>query len=689
MQKIITLFFCLAVTLATSSATVSSSQTNPLEKVVEMMSDLQQKIIGEGKAAQQVYDEFAEWCEEQSKELGFTIKTAKAEAEELNAVIEKCDADIAEFDEYIGELTSTISTDEADLKAATAIREKESGIFVAEEADLVDTIDTLERAIGIIEREMAKTGGAAFVQINRAENLAKALKLLVDAAAITSGESSRLTAFLQSKSRETTLEEDHAAETGAPDPAAYESKGGGIVEALNDLLTDAQTQLDEARKAEKDNQFNYDTLKLELEDAIKFSKKELAKTEKKKAESLETKGTTEGELSVVMKGLNEDITQLADTHHDCMSKAQDFETETQDRAAELKAIATAKKIIVEMTGGAGGQVYVQEDEDSFLQLGMKTRSDASFEAVRRVEALAHQLHSTVLAQLAQRMDAAATISGKTGEDPFAKIKGLIADMIEKLLKEAEEDAAKKGYCDKEMGETKAKKTELNTEIDELTTKIDKMTADSAKLKEEVAILSKELAELATLQQEMDKIREEENADYNKNKAELEQGIEGVKLALKVLREYYASGGGAQGAGGGIINMLEVIESDFEKELAEVIATEEAAAEEYKKISQENELSKTTKEADVKYKTKEAKGLDEATAEATSDKGALQGELGSVLEYWKSLEEQCIEKAEPYEEIKKRRDAEIQGLKDALAILNGEAVLLQKDSSRKLRGIRLH
>merc|ERR1719247_316150 len=241
----------------------------------------------------------------------------------------------------------------------------------------------------------------------------------------------------------------------------------------------------------------------------------------------------------------------------------------------------------------------QEEETSFIQrsqVHLKTHSDlVSFEAVRRVEALAHELHSTVLAQLAQRLDAAAQLAGKSGDDPFAKVKGLIADMIETLLKEAEEEAAKKGYCDKEMGETSAKRKELNTEIEELTTKIDEKTAKSAKLKEEVAVLSKELAELAKTQQEMDKIRAEEKADYDKNKAEMEQGIEGVKLALKVLREYYASGGGAQGAGGGIINMLEVIEADFEKGLAEIIATEEAAAKEYDKLTKENAIAKTTKE----------------------------------------------------------------------------------------------
>merc|ERR1719375_2173896 len=209
-----------------------------------------------------------------------------------------------------------------------------------------------------------------------------------------------------------------------------------------------------------------------------------------------------------------------------------------------------------------------------------------------------------------------------------------------------------------MGETKTKKEELSDEIEKLTSKIDADTAASAKLKEEVKVLQKELADLEKSQAEMDKIREEENAEYKVNKEEMEQGLEGIKLALKVLREYYGKGGGAQGAGGGIISMLEVIESDFTKGLEGIITDEETALAEYENQTQENDIAKTTKTQDVKYKTKEFKSLDKTIAEATADRTGLETELASVDEYYESLKKQCIAKPESYEERKKRREAEI-------------------------------
>ena len=77
-----------------------------------------------------LYDEFAEWCEDEAKNLQFEIKTAKAEAEDLGAVIEKAASDIAIEEEEIAKYSGQLASDNSDLKAATAIREKENKIFL-------------------------------------------------------------------------------------------------------------------------------------------------------------------------------------------------------------------------------------------------------------------------------------------------------------------------------------------------------------------------------------------------------------------------------------------------------------------------------------------------------------------------------------------------------------------------------
>merc|ERR1712151_1385010 len=216
--------------------------------------------------------------------------------------------------------------------------------------------------------------------------------------------------------------------------------------------------------------------------------------------------------------------------------------------------------------------------------------------------------STALAQLASRMSVLVKAGNKSSQDPFAKVKGLISDMIARLESEADADASHKAYCDKELGETNVKHADKTAEIEKLTTSIDQMSARSAKLKEEVARLQKELADLASAQAEMDNLRSQEKTDYTKNRADMEQGIKGVKIALKVLRDYYANDDKAheeaQGAGQGIVGLLEVIESDFTKSLAEMISTEESAAAAYDKQTKENEIDKTAKDQDVKYKMKE-------------------------------------------------------------------------------------
>merc|ERR1712194_635992 len=261
-----------------------------------------------------------------------------------------------------------------------------------------------------------------------------------------------------------------------------------------------------------------------------------------------------------------------------------------------------------------------------------------------VRDLANKESSTLLAQLASHL-----ASAMHSKDPFGKVKGLISDMISKLEADAEADATEKAYCDKELKETNEKKADKTAEIEKQTTRIEQAAAKSAKLKEEVATLESELSKLAKSQAEMDKIRGEEKASFEENEAELQKGLAGIKAALKVLNEYYAkedkAHDSADGAGNGIISLLEVCEADFSKNLAQIIADEETAVAEYEKVTKENEIEKTSKSQDVKYKAKESKELDQYSSELTADRTGVQEELDVVLEYLAKIEERCIAKAE--------------------------------------------
>merc|ERR1719217_1039433 len=161
------------------------------------------------------------------------------------------------------------------------------------------------------------------------------------------------------------------------------------------------------------------------------------------------------------------------------------------------------------------------------------------------------------------------------------------------------------------------------------------------------------------------------------------GVEGVTKALKVLREYYAkdekSHEANDGAASGIIGLLEVCESDFTKGLTEMTAAEESAAADYEAYVKEDEIATVQKTKDVEYKTKEAAGLDKNVADLSNDLTAVTDELTAVNQGLDKLKEMCVAKAEPYAERKARRESEIAGLKNALQILEGEAVLLQKAS----------
>merc|ERR1719262_2129486 len=132
------------------------------------------------------------------------------------------------------------------------------------------------------------------------------------------------------------------------------------------------------------------------------------KAKKALAESQEKKANAEGDLEATQKDLDEDIKAKKELHADCMNAAEEFEAATKSRGEELNALATAKKVIKESTGGAAEQSYGL-NQVSLLQLA-SSADLAKFEAVRFVRDLARKSGSSSLAQLASRMSSAMKLS---------------------------------------------------------------------------------------------------------------------------------------------------------------------------------------------------------------------------------------------------------------------------------------
>lgn len=697
----------------------STASLSPLQQVLTLLGSLEGKVTAAGEKEEAAYTKFAEWCNNGARDKQYEIKTAKATIEDLTATITKANSDIAGARTKIESLASEISSSDADLKAATQLRQKEEKEFTAAEAELADVVQTLDRAVNVVQRKMR---GSALMQVKidnqDVDTLVKTLGTLIDAASMSIHDKQRLIALAQNRANT----DDGEDALGAPAPEAYKAHSEGILDVLEDMREKAETQLAELRKQEVNERHNYEMTKQSVEDQIAADQKDLAEAKTDASSAGEAKAAAEGDLAVTQKDLKDGEEALELMSTSCTTAAADHEASMKARAEELKALADAKAVLSESTTGAAGQTYssfLQEDSTQDRLAGgskLRTRADlANFEVVNLIRRLAKTEKSTELAQLASRVSAAMQFGTAGGADPFEKVKELIKGMLARLEEEAGSEATHKAYCDKEMAGTKEKIEDLTSSLDSVRAKIDKKKATSVTLKNEVQELQAELAKLAKSQADLDEVRREENKAYNGKKADLELGLQGVRRALQILRQYYAqeaaspadaaafvqrgkAGQGqpampefhtkAAGASTGIVGLLEVVEADFGKSLAQAEMEEDTAATEYEKISMKNRITKTTKESDTTYKTKESANLDKEVAELSSDSDSTQTELDAVLEYSKSIRSQCVAKPETYEERKARREAEIAGLKEALSILGREAAFLQSPRKilRALRGI---
>merc|ERR1719502_741632 len=407
-----------------------------------------------------------------------------------------------------------------------------------------------------------------------------------------------------------------------------------------------------------------------------------------KAKKLQAKADAEGSLTDTVGTMEADKKYLADLSATCEQKGADFEARQALRAEELEAIEKAKEIIA--SGAVAGSAekhlptLLQMKSASLSQLRADARSPTQERAAAYLREKARNLNSRALAALAVRVE----------DDPFKKVKKMIKDLIVRLMEEANEEAEHKGWCDTELSTNEQTRKEKTQAVETLHAEIDELEASIAKLTEEIAELTAAVAELDAAMAKATEIRQAEKAKNEETIKDAQEAQTAVAQALVVLKEFYEKAAeatallqqqpeapeifdkpytGMQGASGGVIGMLEVIESDFARLESETKAAEASAQKEYDEFMTDSEVDKAQKVKEIEHKTAKKQDQEQALVSTKEDLEGTQKELDAALAYFDKLKPSCVDAGVTYEDRVARRKEEIESLQEALRILNGEDI----------------
>jgi len=489
--------------------------------------------------------------------------------------------------------------------------------------------------------------------------------------------------MLQQSTGDLSLEDPPAAPAPAADPLGQAQENGeNNLAAFEMLKGKAEESLQRLRDNEVTEKHNHDLRVQALTQAIHLAEDKKEDAAKEKNRLSEEKSAAEAELVKTKETKAASEKYLAEVSSECDKAAVDWDERQKGAKEEMAAINKAKEILA-----ARVNVFVQA-KLHLRDHELNPRKAQSQEQKARQDLINH------FRNLGSKMKSMAMLNlvSVASEEPMDQVKGLISDLIEKLEKEAAEAANLHAFCEAEKAKNKKSKAKKTATIEKLDARLDMAISRKEELEENVATLSGEIADMEDGEAEATKIRFDEKALNTKSIADFKEAADAVADATDALKDYYGDsllqlsrttnsknqappklGGARSDAANTILSIMDTMQTEFEKTAAEFTSAEKEAAKAFAEMVNANKVSKASKEAEIKGNQSEIKSLTVTIHNLKTDKKASTGELETVLEYIEKLKPQCQGRTVPYAERKAKREAEISGLKDALAILEKDGV----------------
>jgi hypothetical protein len=686
-----------------------------VNKVITMLEDLQAQVLAEGEKEAASYNKFACFCKDSTAEKNEAITKGTDDKESLTTTITDLNEKRDDLDEDIAALEADIETTQSELDKATEERKETLGVYEKNAADLEGALNALDGAIEVLKASKNPT----FAQITSIAKTVKSASLMADALGLGSAKNQQTLAFFLQQDPSVPMED-------------YKFHSQSVIDTLEQLKGDFRAEKNDVDASEVKSVAEYNALKQEKLDHIKAKNLEMDGKHKDKDKTTSEISMNTEELTTTAADLLDDQQYLKELAEVCESKAKTWDQRSRVRADELSALTAATTIVkdsVKEKTSSGTVRFAQmgvsaplvhqlaknenaleaieaeaeeSDAPSFLQkrssrnlLAVLTKKhvqsnpeDSRQMVISLLKTQGYKLKSTLLMSLASQIQA----------DPFAKVKKLIQDLIERMLAEAADEANQKGWCDKAMADAEQKRDYAVNEVAELNGQMAELEGVIGKLTEELEVLVVEIADLEEQQETSTKLRKQEHAENEATVMEAEAGHEAVSEAIDILDKFYKTAAkeevdlgliqkgplddmpdagfdsgeaytGAGGESGGILGMLDVIKSDFERTIKETNKAEKTNEKEYQNFMTESGKSLAEKNMAHEQKTKQKDNAIEEYESAEQDIESQTDILRIAIRELLELKPTCIDTGMSYEERVARREDEIESLKKALCTLN--------------------
>eukprot|EP00747_Dinoflagellata_sp_TGD_P140446 gnl/TRDRNA2_/TRDRNA2_176011_c0_seq43.p1 gnl/TRDRNA2_/TRDRNA2_176011_c0~~gnl/TRDRNA2_/TRDRNA2_176011_c0_seq43.p1 ORF type:complete len:686 (+),score=248.27 gnl/TRDRNA2_/TRDRNA2_176011_c0_seq43:68-2125(+) len=673
------------VLLCLHAAAEEPAGPTPIQKVVKLLEEMRTTVNKEADEDKEAYDTYKCWCETNEKEKTEAISSAEALIEELTSFIEEAAGTEGRLKTEIAALAADIADDTDALETATAMKEKETAEFEADESYMKTTLAALKEAVSVLSEvqllqksHKAVDQTSALLQVRAViEKAAPQFRgvmqrdLMDFLGAAKHLAPSKQAAFLDAKQPI----EGGGAAAGAK---SYNSRSGEIFGVLGAMEDQFKADLTAAQKEEMMAIIQFQKLKAAKTSEISAASKQKDQKETELTDTVAKAAQAKEDLEATKSTLTADQAFMADLTKNCELADQEYADRVKIRNEELLALAETLQIVTsdEARDLFGKTIsFLQVDAENQDHLAARVR--AHQKAMQTILKQAKKHKNWALAGLAVKVQLETS-------DPM--VDHALDTMLARLTKQLKQETEKFDACNVQIDETEDNMKVNRREHDDLDDTHKQLSNTIATLTDEISVLKKDVEDMEIALKQAGETRKTENLNFQQGVSDQRATIKILTMALDRLKEFYGfvqvdkaaapprpGGFSKNKQSGGVMQMIAKIISDAEIAESDYVMSEKDGQAEYVSFVADSTASIEADRGAIAEK-------EALLAAAESEKSETdEAHLANEDQRWKlkkllvSKHRECDFILKYFEARQQALNEEIDGVNDAIASLNGAVV----------------